>query len=174
MKKLLGYSAVLMVLLALVAAPVAAQEGLNNMPEEELELDVIFDEAEAEEIFIGEEFYERSDLITGNAFQGVMGITTVQQAAGNASVLESNVEVNAAGLEPANALELSAQEVEVEEVLILERHYSRTDTISGNAFQNATGITTVNSSTGNANVLQSNVEVNIGAGVLYPEYPIED
>ncbi len=167
MKKLLGYSAVLMVLLALVAAPVAAQEGLNIMPEEELELDVIFDEAETEEIFIGEEFYERSDLITGNAFQGAMGITTVQQAAGNASVLESNVEVNAADLEPADELALSAQEVEVEEVLILERHYSRTDTISGNAFQNATGITTVNSSAGNANVLQSNVEVNIG-GLYVP------
>ena len=58
-------------------------------------------------------------------------------------------------------------EVEVEEVLILERHYSRTDTISGNAFQNATGITTVNSSAGNANVLQSNVEVNIG-GLYVP------
>jgi len=41
MKKLLGYSAVLMVLLALVAAPVAAE----YMPEADLN----FDEAEAEE-----------------------------------------------------------------------------------------------------------------------------
>lgn len=165
MKKLLGYSAVLMVLLALVAAPVAAE----YMPEADLN----FDEAESEELFIGSEFYQRSDLITGNAFQGAMGITTVQQAAGNANVLESNVEV-AAGLDAADDIELSAQEVEVEEVLILERHYSRTDTISGNAFQDATGITTVNTSSGNANILQSNVEVNIGAGVLYPEYPIAD
>ena len=169
MKKLLGIGTVLMVLLALVAVPAAAQVGPLNeeMPAEELEFDLIFDEAETEYLFIGEEFYERSDVITGNAFQGAMGITTVQQAAGNASVLESNVEVNAADLEPADELALSAQEVEVEEVLILERHYSRTDTISGNAFQNATGITTVNSSAGNANVLQSNVEVNIG-GLYVP------
>ena len=172
MKKLLGIGILLMVLLALVAVPAAAQVGPLNgeMPAEELEFDLIFDEAETEYLFIGEEFYERSDVITGNAFQGAMGITTVQQAAGNTSILESNVEVNAAAdLEPADELELSAQEVEIEGVLLLERHYSRTDTISGNAFQNATGITTVNMSSGNANILQSNVEVNIGGGLFIPE-----
>ncbi|HKL12162.1 MAG TPA: hypothetical protein VJ907_01000 [Halanaerobiales bacterium] len=169
MRKLLGIGTALMVLMVLVAVPAVAQEAFNNeeMPGYYYGEDVIFDDAETEEIYIGEEIYYRDDLITNNAFRDALGITTVQQAAGNASVLESNVTIE--GLEEADEFELSAQEVEVEEVLIMERDYTRVDTISGNAFRNATGITTVQQAAGNANVVQSNVEVNIGAAFAAPE-----
>lgn len=168
MKKLLGIGTALMVLLALIAVPAAAQGVLFNgeMPGFFEGEDLIFDEAEVEEIYIGEKFYERNDVITNNAFREALGITTVQQAAGNTSILESNVGIE--GLEGADQFELSAQEVEIEEILVMEKHYNRADTISGNAFMEATGITTVQQSAGNANILQSNVEVHVGPALIGP------
>jgi len=158
MKKLLGIGAALMLVMALVAVPVAADP---EEPEWIFEEDMIFNDAEVEDVLVIEKEYTRSDLITNQAFRGAEGVTTVQQAAGNANALQSNVKVE--GLTAANEFELSAQEAEIEEVFVLAKEYSRTDKIAGHAFQDATGITTVNMSSGNANILQSNVEVEIGA-----------
>jgi len=157
MKKLLGIGAALMLVMALVAVPVAAE---YDEPELMFEDEMNFDEAEIEDVLVIEKEYTRSDVITNQAFRGAEGITTVQQAAGNTNILESNVKVE--GLTAANEFELSAQEAEIEEVLVLSKEYSRTDKIAGNAFRDVSGITTVNMSSGNANILQSTVEVELG------------
>ncbi|MDZ7671220.1 MAG: hypothetical protein U5K53_00010 [Halanaerobiales bacterium] len=165
MKKLLGIGTALMLALVLVAVPVLADgPGWGGPPSGGFEFleteDLVFDEVEIEDLFIMSKEYQRDDVITNNAFYNVEGITTVQLSAGNANVLETNVDITTLAL--ASDLDLSAQEIEIEDIKFLEKEYSRSDVISGHAFQGATGITTVNMSSGNANVLQANIGVNIG------------
>ena len=165
MKKLLGIGTALMLALVLVAVPVLADgpgpifEGPPEFEYLETE-DLVFDEVELEELFIMSWDYQRDDVITNNAFYNAEGITTVQLSAGNTNILETNVDVTTLAL--ANDLDLSAQEIEVEEVMLFDKRYNRSDVISGHAFQGVSGITTVNMSSGNANVLQANIGVNIG------------
>jgi hypothetical protein len=165
MKKLLGIGTALMLALVLVAVPVLADgPGYGGPPEFDFEYleneDLVFDEVELEELFIMSWDYQRDDVITNNAFYDAEGITTVQLSAGNTNILETNVDVTTIAL--ANDLDLSAQEIEVEEVMLFDKRYNRSDVISGHAFQGTTGITTVNMSSGNANVLQANIGVDIG------------
>lgn len=40
-----------------------------------------------------DEYYERYDLVTGNVFQNVAGITTVQMSSGNGNALQANVNI---------------------------------------------------------------------------------
>lgn len=168
MKKLFGIGTALLLALVLVAVPVLADGpgfggpgGNDGFDFEYLETeDLVFDETEIEDLFIMSREYQRDDVITDNAFYNAEGITTVQLSAGNTNLLETNVDVTTLAL--ADDLDLSAQEIEIEDIVLLEKKYNRSDVISGHAFQGATGITTVNMSSGNANVLQANIGVNIG------------
>lgn len=115
---------------------------------------------ELEGLFITEKAYNRFDLIEGNAFQNAEGITTVQQAAGNGVLLQANVDVDINQMKNMmRGYGGKSGGLEVEGLYLLEKDYSRFDKIAGNAFQNAVGITTVQMSSGNGNILQANVNL---------------
>ncbi len=99
--------------------------------------------------------------ISGEAFFESVGITTVNMAAGNANIVQANT-----GLEilAVDGVELEGATATTVNSTFNESGTVRYDEISGNAFAGATGITTVQMSSGNGNVLQSNVNVGVGLG----------
>jgi hypothetical protein len=118
---------------------------------------------ELEGLFITEKAYNRFDLIDVNAFQNAEGIITVQQAAGNGILQQANVDVDINKMTKMmrgyGGKGSKVGGLEVEGLYLLEKDYSRFDKISGNAFQNAVGITTVQMSSGNGNIQQANISL---------------
>lgn len=98
----------------------------------------------------------RQGTITEDAFKDAVGITTVQMSAGNGNAVQSNVGLDIFAAAADDLAETMAVTVEAESY---DMGALRQDLISGNAFSSVCGITTVQMSSGNANVLQSSVEV---------------
>jgi len=102
--------------------------------------------------------YERYSEITNSAFAGAHGILTTQLASGNANAQSSAVYVDVKFL---GDIDLVPVGQSVNGSLFLEKNYMRYDAISGNAFAGAVGILTTQLSSGNANLQQSIVDIEI-------------
>lgn len=129
----------------------------------------------------GEELtYSRSDIIGGGSFDGASGIITAQLSSGDANILHSTVRVNAytsSGIDVqvadnTNSEVLVVSDLELQEVMVgtyiyvtQEGSYQRSDIIDG-SFNGASGIVTIQTSSGAANVVTSTVSIGYGVGQL--------
>jgi hypothetical protein len=105
-----------------------------------------------------EKYYERYDLIDGNAYSGSHGILTTQLSAGNANAQSSAVYVDVTFLRDIDLVPVGQS---VNGTLFIEKNYMRYDAIGGNAFSGAVGILTTQLSSGNANLQQSIVDIEV-------------
>ena len=101
-------------------------------------------------------YYERYSEITNSSFAGAHGILTTQLASGNANAQSSAVYVDVKFL---GDIDLVPVGQSVNSSLFLEKNYMRYDAITGNAFAGAVGIVTTQLSSGNANLQQSIVDI---------------
>lgn len=165
MKKYFGITLVVMLLMVLCAIPSFAQGHEEPYYTHDLDLDAV--------IVLGAYYdgsYTRWDTIEGNAFSGASGITTVNLSSGNGNVLETNVEVSA--YNEASMMELDGSLILAAGIYDFfscgsNGYYTRWDSISDNAFMNATGITSVNMSSGNGNALQTNVGIEVCSPAIH-------
>lgn len=110
-----------------------------------------------------EKYYSRFDKLSGSVFTDSEGIITVQQSAGNTNAQLSNVGLDVKYM---GDIDLAGVGQTIGCVVITEKDYMRFDEISGSAFAGAAGILTVQQSSGNANLQQSNVDVEISPKIF--------
>lgn len=173
MKKLFGISLVVMFILAFMVVPALGQElrfiDIVETPDcAELECtcfshDFLLEGAVIYDVDLYDTNYTRWDLIEKNAFQNVHGITTVNLASGNGNLLNADIDVTA--LAKANSMDLTLSLAGIIDVDSNDHCYTRWDVITDKAFQNAIGITTVQMSSGNANILQTSVGIEVSPAV---------
>jgi len=109
-------------------------------------------------LVVYEKYYTRFDKLSGSVFSDAEGIVTVQQSAGNTNAQLSNVGLDVKFM---GDIDLAGVGQTIGCIIVTEKDYMRFDEISGSAFAGAAGILTVQQSSGNANLQQSNVDVEI-------------
>lgn len=166
MKKYFGITLVVMLLMVLCAVPSFAEEHdiIEELTEEFYTHDIVLDGV----IIMGDYNdgkYTRWDEIKHDAFRNAEGITSVNLSSGNGNVLETNVDISA--LAEASSLDLTGSMIFITGSYMDKpcKSYMRWDTISNNAFRDVVGITSVNMSSGNGNVLQTNLGIEVTPAV---------
>ncbi len=106
-----------------------------------------------------EDYGIRFDKIDDEAFENATGVTTVQMSAGNGNILQSAQ--NVLVLNDVCDADLQEVNAKIYKTVSFDDYDKRFDKISGEAFQNATGITTVQMSSGNGNILQAGLNVQV-------------
>lgn len=103
-------------------------------------------------------FTPRTNTITDTAFQYVTGVTGVNQSAGNLNNQDNAVAL-AVGGDPTACLAESDLGMVTANNVIAEIAVTKTDLITADAFSVATGVTSVNQSSGNCNNQANSVAV---------------
>ncbi|MFH0809889.1 MAG: hypothetical protein V2A77_05410 [Pseudomonadota bacterium] len=107
-------------------------------------------------------FSERSDAINDAFLGGVTGVFSVNQAAGNVNNQDNAVAV-AIGADPVMTLAESDLGMTAAANIITETDVNKTDLINMGAFSGASGITSINQASGNANNQANSVAVTVTA-----------
>ena len=110
-----------------------------------------------------EKNYERSDVINGGSYANAHGIVTTQMSSGNSNLQSAAIYADVKYL---GDIDLVPVGQSVNGVLFLEKGYMRYDMIGGGAFANAVGIITTQLSSGNANLQQAIVDIEVNPSVF--------
>ena len=105
-----------------------------------------------------EKGYNRHSEIMGSAYSGAHGIVTTQLSSGNINLQLSNIAVDVKFMHDADLMAVGQLATGL---LIHEKNYMRYDAIGGSAFSGAVGIITTQLSSGNGNLQQSFVDVEV-------------
>ncbi len=124
-----------------------------------------------------ETYTSQFNQVSDTALEDVTGGLMVQMVAGNGNIMQANSSFEGYSSSDVIPDDVKTQEIRasISNVSSHDTYVSRYNTIGGNAFTNATGITTVQMSSGNGNILQSNVSIRTSIDIFSsPENVLTD